>query len=147
MANNIEMPKAHEKPRKPTSFLSASNVDSRVDKRPKKKPASFLSLPLELRQSILFQSCDPKKEMQWVYMTTAPALVLYYIELNTGVRPSRFPTPAAKHINSWCKDLVCAHPTIKQDLVYVKEKWVKELKEIEELKESKKLEDDESIES
>lgn len=96
-----------------------SNHEIEADKRPKKKPTSFLSLPLELRQSILLQIFDPKKETKWFYLILSSAPVLYYH------------IPAANSIDNWCRCFGLVHLTIEEDLVYVKEKWIDGLRNLE----------------
>ncbi|RDI86447.1 hypothetical protein Vi05172_g3491 [Venturia inaequalis] len=92
----------------------------------KAQPPTFLTLPRELRQAILYETYNP-------YADARPFLTfkdgsrsvtcnLYHVD-STGT----FLRPCA-HVENWVELLSCVHPTFRQDVGFVRQRWVEDFK-------------------
>lgn len=101
-------------------------LNNRVDSTATKTQTTFLTLPRELRQAILLETYDQHADTRpfttFKDGSDSVTFNLYFVDA-TGklIRP-------VAHVASWCELLSCVHPTIKEDLVFVKERWAEDIK-------------------
>lgn len=93
---------------------------------PPKPPASFLTLPSELRQQILLLSHD-SLTFEYVFRTT--------VLLTNGYPEIRYAnhifSEQISDIRAWAETLLQVDDVIEADVVYVYEKWAVSLEDLE----------------
>lgn len=119
------------------------------DKPAANSPTTFLSLPLELRQSILLQSYKPKRPDRDLNYTTVSLLLEHEISADELEEARFIYTNNYRgrqrdqgqerdleyyRVDSWVDKLTKAHESLREDLVFVQGKWQeafeKEIKEM-----------------
>lgn len=97
---------------------------------PKPPPtATFLSLPREIRQKILFEVFDGACDQDVAFMINLNMLAVVFT--NSG--PVQPPRVRAPHISDLASTLSLVHPTIHEDTGYVLEKQLAKMENFDDL--------------